>query len=158
MAHRILTAEPELCTGCRICELVCSLNKTGELNSYRARIKIVTRDELGSFTPVICRHCVKPACLAACPIPGAMAKDNQTGAVRIMEDKCIGCRACADACPFQAIQLDPEGNPLKCDLCGGDPLCVRRCPTRPLESPADAPPQELSCLQYTEFYRVGKQG
>jgi carbon-monoxide dehydrogenase iron sulfur subunit len=153
--RKILTAEPELCTGCHICELVCSLRKTGQLNLYRARLRISTRDELGSFSPVICRHCVRPACLSACPVAGAMVQEKETGAVRIVEDKCIGCRACADACPFKAIQLDPEGNPLKCDLCGGDPLCVRRCPTRPLDSLPDGSPGEKSCLQYLDFCRVG---
>lgn len=157
MMRRILTAEPELCTGCRICELICSLGKTGELNIYRARLKIVTRDELGIFTPVICRHCVKPVCLSACPVPEAMARDELTGAVLIIEDNCIGCRECVDACPFGAIQLDPEGNPLKCDLCRGDPLCVRHCPTRPLEGPLNIPPSERSCLQFNEFHKVGRE-
>ena len=154
---RILTSEPDLCTGCRICELICSLGKTGELNIYRARIKIVTRDELGIFIPVICRHCVKPACLSACPVPEAMVRDEQTGAVCIIEENCIGCRECVDTCPFGAIQLDPEGNPLKCDLCGGDPLCVRHCPTRPLEGQNNQPPSEQSCLQFKEFYKVSGQ-
>ena len=158
MIRWILTAEQKLCTGCRICELMCSLGKTGALNHYRARLKIVTRDELGSFTPIICRHCVKPACFASCPVPGAMVRDEQTGTVHIVEEACIGCRECVDACPFGAIQLDPDGNPLKCDLCGGDPLCVRYCPTRPLESPAGMPPSEQSCMQYKQFYRVANQG
>jgi Fe-S-cluster-containing dehydrogenase component len=157
MIRRILTAASARCTGCRICEFVCSLSKTGELNPYRARVRIVPRSELGAFLPVICRHCVKPACFAACPIPGAMVRDLQTGVVRIIEEECIGCRECVAACPFGAIQLNPEGEPLKCDLCGGDPLCVRHCPARPLEDHPAQPSREQSCLQYREFYRVGKQ-
>ena len=75
----------------------------------------------------------------------------------IDNDKCTLCEICITACPFGAIQLDPEGNPLKCDLCGGDPLCVRHCPTRPLEGPADVPPSEQSCLQFNEFHKVGRE-
>ena len=157
MIRRLLTAEAARCTGCRICEFVCSLHKTGELNPYRARLKIAPRSELGAFVPVICRHCVKPACFAACPMPGAMSRDLQTGVVRIIEAACIGCRECVVACPFGALQLTPEGEPLKCDLCGGEPRCVRHCPARPLPDGSAPSALEQSCLQYREFSRVGKK-
>jgi Fe-S-cluster-containing hydrogenase component 2 len=46
-------------------------------------------------------------------------------------DKCTACRACVDACPFGAIFVGPKGEILKCDLCGGNPLCVKYCYPRP---------------------------
>ncbi len=58
MVRSILTTEPELCTGCRICELVCALNKTGELNPYRARLKIVMHGDLDIYSPIFYNLCV----------------------------------------------------------------------------------------------------
>jgi Fe-S-cluster-containing hydrogenase component 2 len=50
--------------------------------------------------------------------------------VSISSEKCIGCYECITACPFNAIRVDTgEGLVFKCDLCGGDPECVKWCPT-----------------------------
>ena len=152
----LLTATPELCTGCRICELLCSLAKVGELNVYKARLRIKPGADIGTFEPNICRHCPDPPCLAACPIPEAMYTDEQTGVVVISKETCIGCQACLEACPYSAIYLDPEGNLLKCDLCGGEPICVRYCPTRPADSLPHLTHPERSCLQYNGFHDVSE--
>jgi len=55
--------------------------------------------------------------------------------VAFLSIACYHCAepACVDACPFGAIQLDPEGNPLKCDLCGGAPMCAQYCPVEAIE-------------------------
>lgn len=154
--RQVITAKKELCTDCRICELVCSLNKAGELNVWKARLRVKPGVKIGTFEPLICRHCSKPPCLSACPIPGAMHLDKHTGAVVISEEKCTGCRVCLEACPFGVIFLDPDGNVLKCDLCGGDPLCVRYCPTRPANSLPHLSHPEQSCLQFKGFHEVSK--
>jgi Fe-S-cluster-containing dehydrogenase component len=66
---------------------------------------------------------------------GALSKDERTGAIRVDTDPaspsaCIGCAACVDACPFGMAALHPEtGVAILCDLCGGDPACVKRCAT-----------------------------
>ena len=53
-----------------------------------------------------------------------------TGAIILRSDACVGCPACADACPFGMAALHPEtGLAVICDLCGGDPACVKRCAT-----------------------------
>jgi len=60
-----------------------------------------------------------------------MYVDTKTGARVIDEEKCIGCRRCVEACPFSEsmIVYNPEKNVCeKCDLCGGDPECVKQCP------------------------------
>jgi len=86
-------------------------------------------EHLGLDHPHVCRLCRRAPCVDACPNE-ALYKDEATGAVLLHADDCIGCAACADACPFGTATLHPEtGLPLICDLCGGDPACVKRCAT-----------------------------
>lgn len=71
-------------------------------------------------------------------------RDPGTGLVRRRLEGCIGCRACMVACPFEAAFYDSGADVVvSCDLCGGDPQCVRYCPSGALayEEP-DAPAWE----------------
>jgi anaerobic carbon-monoxide dehydrogenase iron sulfur subunit len=63
----------------------------------------------------------------ACP-PGALTEDLATGLVNLNDELCNGCGECVTACPFDAIWMDEHrGVAIKCDLCGGEPVCVRYC-------------------------------
>ena len=159
---KVLRAIPDLCTGCRICELVCSLYKTGTANPSLARIKIQNVRKESRFIPVICRHCQNAPCFAACPVPGAMSLNEAIGVVSINADKCITCLACMEACPFGAIQIGPNAEVLKCDLCGGEPLCAKYCPVRPDHQSHYLSYPRASCLEYVEPDKVtrkaGKEG
>ena len=64
--------------------------------------------------------------------PDAITRDPSSSAVIIDYGRCIQCGACVGACPFGAISLDLEGKPVKCDLCGGNPKCVKDCYPRAL--------------------------
>jgi len=119
---------PSQCTGCRMCELVCSFTHYKISNPSLSRIKVVTNEsELIDF-PVICRQCTDPTCQSVCPTQ-AISRNNQQGVNQIDKELCVGCGECASACPFGAIFL-PMGDkvPISCDLCGGEPQCVKYCP------------------------------
>jgi Fe-S-cluster-containing hydrogenase component 2 len=62
-----------------------------------------------------------------CPV-GAISRDEETGAIVLDQDLCIGCNMCLTVCPLGGISVDPEtGTIIKCDLCQGDPECVKHC-------------------------------
>ncbi|MBI4288373.1 MAG: 4Fe-4S dicluster domain-containing protein [Chloroflexi bacterium] len=146
---KVFRAEPGLCTGCGMCEMLCSLNRAGRINVHQARLRITRLEKTDSFVPVICRHCHPAPCHQACPVPEAMSRDPATGAIAIHEKECIRCLACVEACPFAAIQVGPQKEALKCDLCGGDPICARYCPPRVIYSPDKPYPwPQKSCLEY----------
>lgn len=139
-ARSAVAADPEKCTGCRTCELACSLRNYAEVAPSRARIFIV-RDETGGLvatTPVVCHQCEEALCALLCPAD-ALVRDDSTGAVVVAARRCLGCRTCVVACPYGAPSVDPQlGITQKCDLCGGEPTCVRVCPNQALELvPAD---------------------
>jgi len=124
---KILLVEPEKCTGCRICELVCSWKHYKEFNPRKSRISIIQWKKEGIDVPMVCQQCDEAYCIDVCP-SGALYKDNLTGAVRIDPEKCVGCRACITACPFGAISYDPDKKiSAKCELCDQDPECVKYC-------------------------------
>ena len=129
---------------------MCSLQKTGKVNPYLARIKVTRSQKDPSYFPIICRHCKNAPCKLACPVPEAMYLDEKTGAVVVNESSCIQCFACVDTCPFGAIQVGPNKEILKCDLCGGEPVCVKYCPPRPGYLFPHLPLPKQSCLQYAE--------
>lgn len=129
---RTLEVTPNKCIGCRTCELSCSFAK-GEGNKLGpSRIKVFTAGK-EKFVPYICLHCVDAACAKVCPTDAIYA-DYKTEAVRIDEEKCIGCGACQSACPFGNIFISrKEKSVFKCDLCDGDPKCAAFCPTGSLK-------------------------
>ena len=125
--EKVLVIDAAKCTGCRICEQVCSVQHEGTVNPYRARIRVLKWELEGQVMPMVCRQCDDPPCETICPM-GAVAKDASTGLVSVDYDKCIGCRMCISACPFGAMDYDLIGKKvMKCDLCDGDPQCARFC-------------------------------
>lgn len=116
------------CAGCRRCELACSFEHTGQYWPEASRIKVAKDEHHGEDTPLVCRQCGTARCLEACPV-SALSRDPVTRAIILDTEQCIRCFQCQKACPFGAIHKSPEGYPLICDLCGGNPKCVEACPT-----------------------------
>jgi anaerobic carbon-monoxide dehydrogenase iron sulfur subunit len=138
MSVKLLKVIEERCVGCHICELMCSMyHHDGGFNPKQALIRVESNREFGPNKPTanidrphICRQCDPAACVDACPADAFGV--NEFLSIRVVDkDKCIGCEQCFQECPYQMIVLHNENDELKarkCDLCGGDPLCVRYCP------------------------------
>ena len=121
------------CVGCRICEEICSWIHLGRVQPSKSRIKIKRIHSEYKNIPTVCRQCAKAPCIDACPV-GAIHRNSKTNAVIIDEKKCNGCGKCQEVCPFGAIYMDIETNTaFVCDLCGGEPNCVKYCPTGAIE-------------------------
>ncbi|MFQ6075160.1 MAG: 4Fe-4S dicluster domain-containing protein [Candidatus Bathyarchaeia archaeon] len=130
MEGMLLLVDPDKCTGCRTCEVACSMRHFWECNPTRSMIKVIRYEKQGEYfvsIPVVCQQCETPMCKGVCPV-NAIHQDPKTGAYVVNQDVCMGCRLCVIACPVSGISIDPEANiAVKCDLCGGDPLCARFC-------------------------------
>jgi len=131
----------EKCTGCRICELICTFTKHDEFNPKRSRIRIVKMERIFVDIPVVCTQCPDPPCVTSCPAD-ALRKDADN-IVRVDDESCTGCGSCVESCPFAAVFIDPlSDTAVVCDLCHGDPQCVKWCPTGALEFRASDQPGE----------------
>lgn len=130
---KVLFINPEKCSGCRMCEVVCSWFHEKEFNPLLARIKIISYKQKSIDLPIHCEQCDKAPCNEVCPAK-ANFYDNNIGAWIIDEKKCIGCKLCISACPLGIIEFVPrKGVSIKCDLCNGEPKCVKFCPTNAIE-------------------------
>ncbi|MFW9908644.1 MAG: 4Fe-4S dicluster domain-containing protein [Candidatus Thorarchaeota archaeon] len=122
----ILAIEIGLCTGCRSCELACSIAHSNSFNPKRSRIQILKDETRNLMVPMVCLQCEKPLCREACP-NGAI-EENKHGVLFVDKDTCIGCLNCVTACTYGGIGMDPiTRKAVKCDLCGGDPACAKAC-------------------------------
>ena len=122
---KVLIIDPTKCDGCRSCEVACSTVKEGESNLYKSRIRVIRFTDDCFFYPLVCSQCDSPFCLACCPT-SAISKNPETGVVEHDKEKCIACKMCLLFCPFGAVTM-VDALPTKCDLCGGDPVCIKFC-------------------------------
>jgi Fe-S-cluster-containing hydrogenase component 2 len=121
------------CTGCLVCETECALFHEKSFDTSRSRI-LAYHFEPSLDVASLCAGCNDAPCVAACPKDVvALTRDPLTGAILLSEAKCIGCRACLNACAkdrSDVIRMNRDGSKALgiCDLCGGDPACVKACP------------------------------
>jgi Fe-S-cluster-containing dehydrogenase component len=161
----LLVAQPNRCTGCQRCEMVCTVKNDGKVHPYISRVKIGRsynygtkmndnyRFENGYFgnflmSPETCHQCEDAKCAAVCP-QKAITQSEATGAWTVDEEKCIGCGACTQACPWNMPTIDPEdGKSTKCILCGE---CADNCITGALSI---IPWEKLEAMLLRRGYRL----
>jgi len=151
-ATMMIIGDPTRCVGCRRCEIACTNFNEGRVQPSLARVKINRNYNFGPqgiqpgfYTTAgiygngrivqdTCRQCPHPVpCLDACP-SGAIEIAPGTNARVVNTDKCTGCKTCQRACPWAMMTFDTVAKKAsKCTLCGGDPECVKACPTGALQ-------------------------
>lgn len=126
-ARKFVSADPDKCVGCSVCEYACAFEKEKAFNPLKSRIRVVRLGSLINLA-VACRLCEDAPCVAACP-RDALEQSEETGVIMVDEEKCNGCGWCIEACDYGAITLHPEKRVVVvCDLCDGDPECIKWCP------------------------------
>lgn len=138
--HYSMVLRQSRCIDCERCVEACI--KTNDVPSYGYRTRIFQRDvpdAIGmkrEYIPVLCNHCNNPPCVRACPTR-ATTKDKKTGIVMMNYEKCIGCKSCVQACPYDARYFNEEKHAIdKCNFCfdtrlsKGEKLtaCAAACP------------------------------
>ena len=128
---KLIVINPEKCTGCRMCELACSIINEGVFSPNKSRIRVNVFASEAKHIPITCFQCAEAPCVKVCPEEALMQNKEL---VSFVSEACIGCRMCMQACPFGVISFDIEkGIIAKCDMCGGDPECVMFCAQGALE-------------------------
>ena len=142
------------CIGCHACSTACKSENEVPLGVNRTWVKSVEigryPDVRRTFQVTRCNHCANPPCVRICPT-GAMFQ-RKDGIVEFNNDSCIGCKACMQACPYDAIHIDPETKTAaKCHFCshrveiGLEPACVVVCPEHAIiAGDMDDPASEIS--------------
>jgi len=119
----MITLELARCSGCSRCEVNCSFFHSGKIGRSGARIKVVKVEEIGIDYPLVCQQCSERYCTKC---PEKAIQIGPLGQVIVSPTLCSACGTCEILCPIGAIELYEE-IPLVCDLCGGDPRCVKAC-------------------------------
>lgn len=154
------------CIGCHACSVACKSENQVPLGVNRTWVKYVEKgtfpDTRRYFTVLRCNHCEEPPCVDICPVEALHKRDD--GIVDFDSRRCIGCKACAQACPYNSVYIDPETQTTaKCSYCshrveiGLKPACTVICPQQAIISgDLDDPESEISKLVAKERTVVRK--
>lgn len=154
------------CIGCHACSTACKAENEVPLGVNRTWVKYVETGEFPDarrhFQVTRCNHCANPPCVHICPTAAMIQRRD--GIVEFDGDACIGCKACMQACPYDAIYIDPESHTAaKCHYCahrtdiGLEPACVVVCPEHAiLAGDLEDPNSEISRTLAAEPVAVRK--
>lgn len=142
------------CIGCHACTVACKAENEVPVGNFRTWVKYTEQGVFPEvkrhFAVLRCNHCTDAPCVTICPV-NALEK-RKDGIVDIDRDACIGCRACMQACPYDAIYLNADrGAVEKCHFCahrvekGLEPACAVVCPeTAIIAGDLDDPTSKIS--------------
>ena len=162
--NTFIFADAQSCIGCRTCEVACVISHQQNQSvtaidpaNFTPRLQLVQNAQVS--TPVMCRQCEDAPCAQVCPNQAIVREDNH---IKVLQERCIGCKTCAIACPYGAMQVvtitgetgsglfarkTTRAEAIKCDLCSDNPqgpACVRVCPTKALRIETSADVEQTS--------------
>ncbi len=131
------------CIGCHACTVACKAEHNVAVGVNRTWVKYIEKGQFPEsqrlFSVMRCNHCDNAPCVEICPVTALYRRDD--GIVDFDNRRCIGCKACMQACPYDALYIDPQTHTAaKCNYCahridvGLEPACVNVCPTQAIVS------------------------
>jgi Fe-S-cluster-containing dehydrogenase component/formate-dependent nitrite reductase membrane component NrfD len=144
------------CIGCHACTVACKSEHQVPVGVDRTWVKYVEKGTFPNsrrfFSVMRCNHCDWAPCVTICPVTALYRRAD--GVVDFNSDRCIGCKSCIQACPYDALYIDPSSNTAaKCNFCthrieqGLEPSCVVVCPEQAIiAGDMDDPTTEISRL------------
>jgi Fe-S-cluster-containing dehydrogenase component/formate-dependent nitrite reductase membrane component NrfD len=154
------------CIGCHACTVACKAEHEVPVGVNRTWVKYIEKGEFPDtrrlFSVMRCNHCADAPCVEICPVTALFTRKD--GIVDFDTRRCIGCKACTQACPYDALYMHPdEHTSAKCNYCthrvdlGLEPACVNVCPEHAIISgDMDNPETEISKLLARETVSVRK--
>ena len=135
MPKYAMVIDQRRCIGCMACIAACKTENMIPPGFFRTRVVEIVGGEFPNLRmelrSELCNHCDNPPCAYNCPT-GASYKASD-GTVQVNRRRCVGCKACIAACPYNVRYIDPHGFADKCTLCehrikqGKEPACVATC-------------------------------
>jgi len=135
--------DQDRCIGCHACTVACKDEHDVPVGVNRTWVKYIEKGAFPAtsrhFAVLRCNHCDDAPCIEICPTVALYRSPN--GIVDFDNDRCIGCKSCMQACPYDALYIDPDHNTAaKCNFCahrvelGLQPACEVVCPTQAILS------------------------
>ncbi|MBT8272080.1 MAG: polysulfide reductase NrfD [Bacteroidia bacterium] len=154
------------CIGCHACTTACKSEHDVAIGVNRTYVKQVEKGEFPNtrriFSVMRCNHCTDAPCVEICPVEALYTRED--GIVDFDNNRCIGCKSCMQACPYDALYIDPYNNTAaKCNYCahrvevGREPACVTVCPEHAIiAGDMHNPETEISQLLARQQLKVRK--
>ena len=154
------------CIGCHACTVACKEENRVPLGAFRTWVKYIERGAFPNtrryFSVLRCNHCDAAPCVTICPTVALYRRAD--GIVDFDGERCIGCKSCMQACPYDALYIDPDtGTAAKCNYCahrvevGLEPACVIVCPEQAIiAGDLDDPASRIATIVAREAVQVRK--
>ncbi|HLJ88651.1 MAG TPA: NrfD/PsrC family molybdoenzyme membrane anchor subunit [Candidatus Angelobacter sp.] len=158
--------DQDRCIGCHACTVACKEEHQVPVGVFRTWVKYIEKGEFPNtsrhFGVMRCNHCDSAPCTTICPTNALFRRSD--GIIDFDNQRCIGCKSCMQACPYDALHIDPQNNTAaKCNFCAHrvevklEPACVIVCPTQAIiAGDLDSPESKVSRIVATQKVSVRK--
>lgn len=170
MTRYAFLIDQDTCIGCHACTVACKSEHDVPLGVNRTWVKYIEKGEFPEsrrfYSVNRCNHCADAPCVKICPTTALFNRAD--GIVDFDDSRCIGCKSCMNACPYDALYINPETQTAhKCNFCAHrvelslEPSCVVVCPTQSIiAGDLDDPESRISTMlsRHDTKVRAPEQG